>query len=380
MKRMKITVVPFLIIASKYGNAFGFFELRIPIRCHRQALPVLYPTSRAGDLHDESRHSKKSSLMLNMKNSDHSSLSKITRTVSTSSTRTALFSLFMSLAGVILGPFLDAYHSAFGVLEYDKPITSVLWGSVDHPALTTTWWVPALFGLAGFLIGWLYILGDVILSSSSPNNPRPSPPQILLGISLFTLQYWLSGAMYHSGVDRVVILNAMSIVAASGFILLDQTFVGFLVSAVTAFGGPMIEVGLLSLSRADLMLESGYQYTDIGETGFFPLWILPVYFLGGPAVGNLARGIWNGLNNVLQENDLAEVTSLPGCKVCNNTRRIPCPNCDGVGTYLAMGGRSAPCTSCCKRGYVVCRSCFEFYGEDPYDIEGIRKRMSNMPD
>eukprot|EP00593_Proboscia_inermis_P012079 CAMPEP_0171306008 /NCGR_PEP_ID=MMETSP0816-20121228/15920_1 /TAXON_ID=420281 /ORGANISM="Proboscia inermis, Strain CCAP1064/1" /LENGTH=92 /DNA_ID=CAMNT_0011787269 /DNA_START=228 /DNA_END=504 /DNA_ORIENTATION=- len=70
----------------------------------------------------------------------------------------------MSIAGATLGPFLDSYHSSFGVLRYDSPIVvttlSLLGGSPVHPALTTAWWVPPLFGLAGFLIGWLYILID----------------------------------------------------------------------------------------------------------------------------------------------------------------------------------------------------------------------------
>ena len=56
--------------------------------------------------------------------------------------RSILFSLLMGLCGALLGPFLDAYHSAFGVLKYDDPITAVLWGSEQFPGLTTAWWVP----------------------------------------------------------------------------------------------------------------------------------------------------------------------------------------------------------------------------------------------
>ena len=56
--------------------------------------------------------------------------------------RSFAFSVLMSGSGAVLGPFLDSYHSAFGVLEYDKPIKAVLWGSEQFPALTTAWWVP----------------------------------------------------------------------------------------------------------------------------------------------------------------------------------------------------------------------------------------------
>ena len=228
--------------------------------------------------------------------------------------RPLVFSLLMTAAGAALGPFLDSYHSAFGVLQYHdepSPITATLWGiDANHPALITAWWVPPLFGLAGFLIGWLYILLDTMMtaalssssSSSSENHNNnallPTPPKILVGISLFTFQYWLLGILYQSGlVDRTTILYIMSLVATAGFLLLDGTLTGFVVSTATAVGGPLIEVGLLTLSATTITssLFAGYHYTDPGETGFFPLWIVPVYFLGGPAVGNLARGIWNGL-------------------------------------------------------------------------------------
>ena len=200
----------------------------------------------------------------------------------------------MALCGAALGPFLDSFHSAFGVLQYDEPITVTLWGTPSNPALITASWVPVLFGVAGWLIGWLYIILDVILVDPNTNNKnkynnnlqQPSPPKILVGISLFTLQYWLSGVLVATDiVDRTGILNVMSVYAALAFVALDGSLAGLVTSAATALGGPLIEVGLLSLSRMHLMPGGGYHYNDLGETGYFPLWILPVYFLGGPAVG-----------------------------------------------------------------------------------------------
>jgi hypothetical protein len=44
--------------------------------------------------------------------------------------RAASFSLIMAFCGAALGPFLDSYHSAFGVLQYDQPITAALWGQM----------------------------------------------------------------------------------------------------------------------------------------------------------------------------------------------------------------------------------------------------------
>ena len=277
--------------------------------------------------------------------------------------RSASFTGIMTLCGAALGPFLDSYHSAFGVLRYEEPIQATLWGTAAQPALTTAWWVPELFGLAGFIIGWLYILLD-----SSGERPNPSPPLILIGISIFTFQYWLSGVLFFAGTDRSTILAIMSVVASGGFFALDGTMTGFWTSLATAVGGPLIEVGLLSLLHG----HGGYQYLDSGETGFFPLWIVPVYFLGGPAVGNLARGFWN----LLSRDEQKKATS---CEACNNSRAVPCPNCDGQGYYVTYG-RQVECPACKGRGLVICRACFDNYNEDPNDIKAIQDIMARMPD
>lgn len=258
--------------------------------------------------------------------------------------RTIVFSILMTLSGAVLGPFLDSFHSAFGVLQYDLPNSVQLWGSDEnHPALITAWWVPWLFGLAGFIIGWMYILFDTIFSNTNymrlgRDNDKnvPSPPKILVGISIFTFQYWLSGLLYQSNMDRTTILNIMSIAAASGFYLLDRTMVGFIVSSATAVSGPLIEVALLTLSQSSYAIYflqgAGYHYNDLGETGYFPLWIVPVYFLGGPANGNLARGYWHWLSTIMgmdaTKDNLVSFSNdtVIRCPTCKDTRCVSCPN------------------------------------------------------
>ena len=192
------------------------------------------------------------------------------RPVQDNPARSIKFSVLMTICGAMLGPFLDSYHSAFGVLQYDDPIMIQLWGTAAKPALTTAWWVPELFGLAGFLIGWLYILLDAKLET--PDDPllRPSPPKILYCISFFTLQYWLSGILYGLvHLDRGLIGTAMQLLAIAGFFGFDRTRSGVVTSLATAIGGPLIEVLLISTLQG----HGGYHYTDPGETGFFPLWI-----------------------------------------------------------------------------------------------------------
>eukprot|EP00562_Extubocellulus_spinifer_P022972 CAMPEP_0178625486 /NCGR_PEP_ID=MMETSP0698-20121128/7905_1 /TAXON_ID=265572 /ORGANISM="Extubocellulus spinifer, Strain CCMP396" /LENGTH=404 /DNA_ID=CAMNT_0020264655 /DNA_START=37 /DNA_END=1251 /DNA_ORIENTATION=- len=323
----------------------------------------------------------------NSNNEEDTAISRAISAVVASPIKSVSFSVLISLCGAALGPFLDSYHSAFGVLSYDEPLTAQLWGPTpDNPALITAWWVPELFGLAGFIIGWLYILLDAALQSPAAKR-EPSPPLILVGISFFTFQYWLSGILYANGVDRGTILNVMSVMAAVGFVGLDLSEAGLWTSLATAVGGPAIEVGLITL----LAGYGGYHYNDLGETGFFPLWILPVYFLGGPAVGNLSRGLWKALSSLQDEgvvvdgdsaampSDTANETEGPDCAVCNDSRAVGCPNCDALGYYITYG-RKVTCPACNGRGLVICRDCFPTYGEDPNDIEAIRDLMSKMPD
>jgi hypothetical protein len=312
----------------------------------------------------------------------------LVNTVKSNPTNSISFSLLMSLCGAALGPFLDSYHSLFGVLTYDTPLVFPLLGTMEtgsQPLLTcvTTFWVPPLFGLAGFLIGWLYIWLDAV--SLGPDNTwerknsqlHPSLPKVLIGISYFTFQYWLSGICYAHDVDRSVVLTLMSALAAGGFIALDGTLSGLVTSAATAIGGPLIEIGLISF----LPEPWGYHYNDLGETGFFPFWIVPVYFLGGPANGNLARSFWNSLGNDEESDDLASTEIsykyIP-CDECKGTRVVPCPNCDG-GTYVTYN-QKVVCNACRGKGRVICRKCFNEYGDDPNDIERIRKIVDDILD
>jgi hypothetical protein len=330
---------------------------------------------------------RKAPTMLNNSLDDERERQTLIDVIATSPTKSMYFSLLMTLCGASLGPFLDSYHSLFGVLSYDTPLTFPLIGSIDDSqallTCVTTYWVPPLFGFAGFLIGWLYIWLDALKLGQDANLTRssdelnPAVPKVLLGISFFTLQYWLSGICFAHGIDRTTILVLMSVLAGGGFFALDGTISGFITSTATAIGGPIIEVGLISL----LPEPWGYHYNDAGETGFFPLWIVPVYFLGGPANGNLARSFWNALSIESNKDDTSPTSNeiiqkgVP-CDECRGTRLVSCPNCDD-GTYVTYN-RRVECKACRGKGVVICRNCFNEYGENPSDLEGIRRLVDEL--
>jgi hypothetical protein len=266
------------------------------------------------------------------KDNSHCELSRspiqsIIDTMQSNPSKSIYFSLSMTLCGAVLGPFLDSYHSLFGVLMYDTPLVFPILGHIgggtELLTCVTTYWVPPLFGAAGFLIGWLYILldagfyGEEKVTNPSQSKLNPTIPKVLIGVSYFTLQYWISGILFVNHIDRESILIIMSVLAAGGYLALDRTSSGFIASAATAIGGPLIEVGLIS----SLPESWAYHYNDPGETGYFPFWIIPVYFLGGPANGNLARALWNALGK-----NKARLKEEGG----ESLRRISCPQCQGM--------------------------------------------------
>lgn len=209
----------------------------------------------------------------------------------------ASFVAAMGASGALLGPVLDGFHSRFGVLRYHDPAPfAVMLGNVE--LCQTAAWVPPLFGIAGMLIGTLYILLDQALDTKEDRR-RVEIWKVLLGIACFIAQYYASGLLLGThGVLGPGIASgpenfAWWLVGASELFLwvtalahwrfFDGTKAGIIVAALTALGGPAIEVLLLNFPGWDL-----YAYAAPDLFGI-PTWIAPVYWCGAPAVGNLAR-------------------------------------------------------------------------------------------
>eukprot|EP00752_Nemacystus_decipiens_P009146 g8169.t1 len=186
----------------------------------------------------------------------------------------------MAAAGAILGPNLDNYHSAFGVLTYRNPIEFSVAG---HLLVTTDWWVPPLFAVAGAGIGGLYILLDAALDTPQPQR-EPVWRDIFLCISLFSFQYYLSGVLTAAGCSYWVLVVSLAIIAERVFNVFDATRAGLVVSLATATLGPLIEIFLVNAT--DLYVYNGADLFGVDS------WIPVVYFCGGPAVGNLARAVF----------------------------------------------------------------------------------------
>lgn len=151
-----------------------------------------------------------------------------------------------------------------------------------HAILKTALWVPFLFGFAGFLMSGIVLVLDNVLDSRQ-ETMSPSWQKVIIGISLFSGQYFLSGLISHAGFHSPIIDIVMKSIAGFGQIVLDLSFAGLFLSLATAIAGPLAEIYLINYPHL-------YQYTMPDVLGI-PMWIPYVYCLGAPAVANLARRI-----------------------------------------------------------------------------------------
>jgi len=187
----------------------------------------------------------------------------------------------MYVASFFLGPLLDNYHGLFGVLSYGENSLpfSIQWH--ETVLLKSALWVPLTFGGAGLVMtAILKALDDKFQTDKEVLNP--SWPKIFYSISFFSGQYWLSGLLDNLQVPLPAIHAALAILAFAGWYVFDGSTAGALLGLCTAVAGIVTEVVLVS--------QDIYQYTHADFYGVCS-WIPWVYFLGAPAVGNLARGV-----------------------------------------------------------------------------------------
>ncbi len=192
----------------------------------------------------------------------------------------------MALSGAALGPFLDGYHSAFGVLAYTKPISVVIGGL---QFFQTDYWVPPMFALAAVILGLSYPFLDSVFAVPSASR-TPTAPSVFYCISYFSFQYYLSGLLFSQGCSPMQLHAVLAATAAICWAVFDRTPTGAVMSTVTGLAGPAVEIALLN--GAPLVLGGAlYHYTEPDLLGI-PVWIAWVYACGAPAVGNLARLFW----------------------------------------------------------------------------------------
>lgn len=187
----------------------------------------------------------------------------------------------VALISAPLGILLDNQHGLFGVLNYAQWNMNIIMD--DSYVLKSAYWVPVLFSFAGLAMSTIILALDSLLITTSEDR-TPDWSKVLYGISLFSGQYYLSGALDYLNIEPLVINIILSIIAFIGFYIFDKSKSGVLLAVATAITGPVVEISLINFTHI-------YSYTHTDGLGICT-WIPAVYFLGGPAVGNLARRIY----------------------------------------------------------------------------------------
>ncbi|KAA8499868.1 hypothetical protein FVE85_7453 [Porphyridium purpureum] len=190
-----------------------------------------------------------------------------------SSARWLRVSALNVLSGAALGPCLDNYHSAFGLLRYVTPLHV----GTSAGAITTTWWTPLLFGFAGLTIGGGTLVLDILLTrvgdhdKGKVNMPkRASVPNVLLTISAFSGIYYMSGYLYACGMDKTdisVVLWLLTFLEFGSLVrALDVSLMAM--SLLTMIAGPAAEAALIHYGHL-------YTYAVTDANGVIPWLILP---------------------------------------------------------------------------------------------------------
>ena len=172
----------------------------------------------------------------------------------------------------------DNQHGLFDVLNYHSLNMNLIID--DTYLIKSAYWVPILFAFAGLVMSTIILYTDKLLSTEI-DKLSLTWPKVLYCISLFSGQYYLSGALDYLRYDPLIINIILSVIAVIGFIYFDGTISGLILALSTALAGPLAEIILINISHL-------YSYTHADIYGI-DSWIPAVYFLGGPAVGNLAR-------------------------------------------------------------------------------------------
>jgi len=211
-----------------------------------------------------------------------SSALKISRYDFPRSTRDEIFTIgALTTISAPLGVMLDNQHGLFDVLNYHcLNMNFYLWDTV---IVKSAYWVPFLFAFAGFAMSYLQLFFDKVLEG---RKGKLDGPTVLYGISAFSGQYYLSGLLDHATIDPLTTNIVLSTLAIAGFLLFDGSVSGLALALSTAVAGPVAEIILIKL---DL-----YNYTHADVLNIAS-WIPSVYFLGGPAVGNLTRYCYGSL-------------------------------------------------------------------------------------
>lgn len=169
------------------------------------------------------------------------------------------------LVGSTIGTFLDGTHTHSDTIRYTTPVFWLM-----------AWWTPLIFALGSLTTGLSYPLMERILKRPSFRRPLG---MVVLANAFFYSAYVLSGYLPVGVIGKTIVLLALWGVL---WFVCDRTFVGVVVSLITAAWGPLFESFLIRLGE--------FHYVDpnlFGVTSWLPV----LYAIAAIGNGHLGKAL-----------------------------------------------------------------------------------------
>eukprot|EP00877_Chromochloris_zofingiensis_P003139 jgi/Chrzof1/12826/Cz07g08260.t1 len=155
--------------------------------------------------------------------------------------------------------------------------------------IPTSWVVPPLLGVFYIVLGTLTCLAD----NMRPNEDTRKQQQlcrnwqyILAGYVMLAAILQTSAVLYTNNVEYQNILVALGVISGFNYWAFDRTAQGISLAVLCATAAPVAELILMSTAHT-----WHYSRPDVAG-GLFVSWVPWCYFAYTPALGNLARYLW----------------------------------------------------------------------------------------
>lgn len=180
--------------------------------------------------------------------------------------------LVLFATGFFLGPIGDFAHVTTQTTAY-PPNHGLYFFALP-------WWVPLLFGAAALAVGFSHPALDQILGPTFLRPGAKTPARVIGGLAIFLGSYCLSGFLPPAkGLHNDLML---ALIALGTWAILDWTWQGILLGALTAVAGTLSEIILVHFGIFSYLPPKN---NFLGVASWLP-WL---YFTASVAVGNLGR-------------------------------------------------------------------------------------------
>ncbi len=168
--------------------------------------------------------------------------------------------------GAVTLSFFDGFHTHSGATAYPHPW---LW--------QMAWWVPLEFGFVTAAGGLFYARAYQALGGAR----RVTAPAVAAAFVLFAAAYWASGFLPAANGVKSAAVGALF---AAAWLVSDRTWQGVALSLVAAVGGSVTEITLTHFGC--------FAHLRADRWGI-PMWLPFLYLASGPAIGQLARLVFD---------------------------------------------------------------------------------------